>query len=129
MKGGHLPFAKLRLVPFTPSKKHAVACLDKVVFDPKRKTIVWRSEKKLKVGTQNEVIIVNERDVMKGNDKDPQLMALITIPATQGNSYNVDRLKEITDQYKENMVRMKDTLMKERGEGREMKRKNEATLS
>ena len=73
--GGHLPFAELGLVPFTPSKQHAVKCMDKVVFDPKQKTIVRRSEKKLKVGTQLEVITVTKRAVMKDIDEDPQLMA------------------------------------------------------
>ena len=112
---GHIPFAELGLVSFTPSKKHAVACLDKVVFDPLRKTIVQRPEKKLKVGTQPEVITVTEKSVMKGTDDDPQLMALIDVAAAQENFYNVDRLKESVDQYKEKMVRVKDTLMKERG--------------
>ena len=79
MTGGHLPFAKFGLVPFTPSKQHAVACLDKVVFDPKHKAIVQRSEKNLKVGTQPEVITINENAIMKGTDEDPQLMDLISV--------------------------------------------------
>ena len=37
-------------------------------------------------------------------------------------------MKETVDKYKEKMVRMMDTPMKERGEGRDMKRKHEATL-
>ena len=65
---------------------------------------------------------------MKGTDEDPQLMPLVNVASTQANAYNVDTLKETVDQYKEKMVRVKDTLMKERGEGREMKRKHEATL-
>ena len=56
-------------------------------------------------------------------------MASISVVFDQSNTYNVDILKETVDQYKENMVRVKDTLMKERGEGREIKRKHEATLS
>ena len=35
---------------------------------------------------------------------------------------------ENTYQYKEKMIRMKDTLVKERGEGQEMKRKHKVTL-
>ena len=50
--GGHLPLAELGLVPFPPSKKHAVAFLDKVFFGPKQKTIFQRFKNKLKVGTQ-----------------------------------------------------------------------------
>ena len=49
--GGHLPLAELGLVPFTLSEHHVVACLDTVFFDPKKKTIVWRSKKILKVCT------------------------------------------------------------------------------
>ena len=62
LTGGHLPIVELGLVPFTPSKQHTVACMDKVFFDPKRKTIVWRFEKKLRVGTQPEVVTVTEKD-------------------------------------------------------------------
>ena len=112
MTEGHLPFTELGIVPFTPSKQHAIACLDKVVFDPKWKTIIWRSEKKLKAGTQLEVITVTERAVMKGTDEDPQLMASMSVAATQANAYNVGRLKETVGQQKEKMVRTKDTLMK-----------------
>ena len=71
---------------------------------------------------------VTEIPVMKGIDEDPQLMASIGVAVAQENAYNVDKLKETIDQYKEKMVKVKDTLMKERGEGREMKRKHEATL-
>ena len=109
---GYLPFADLGLVPFTPSKQNAVASLDKVVFDLKRKSIVRRVEKKLKVGTQPEVTTVTERPVMKGTDEDLPLMASIGVAAAQANAYNVGILKETVDQYKEKMERVKDTLMK-----------------
>ena len=44
LTGGHLPMVELRLVSFTPSKQHEVACLEDVYFDPKRKSIVWKTE-------------------------------------------------------------------------------------
>ena len=47
---GHVPIAKMGLVPFTPSKQYDVACLEDIHFDPKTKSIVWRKEKTLKVG-------------------------------------------------------------------------------
>ena len=65
---------------------------------------------------------ITERDVMKSIDEYPKLMASIGVTT-------MDILKEIVDQYKDKMVRVKDTLMKERGEGQEMKRTHEATLS
>ena len=46
--GGHLPLAELGLVPFTPSKHKAVACLDTIFFNPKKKDIVRRSKKIIK---------------------------------------------------------------------------------
>ena len=66
---------------------------------------------------------------MKGTDEYPQPMASFGVATAQENSYNIHRLKEIVYQYKEKMVRVKDTMMKERGDGQEMKRKHEATLS
>ena len=56
-------------------------------------------------------------------------MESIGVAVAHANDYNVDKLKETVDQYKENMVRVKDTLMTESGEGQEMNRKHEATLS
>ena len=64
------------------------------------------------MGTHPEVTIVTERPVMKGTNEDPQLMASIGVAAAQANAYNVDKLKETIDQYKEKMVRVKDPLMK-----------------
>ena len=91
--GDHLPLVELGLVPFNPSNNHVVSCLDKVVFNPKMKTIFSRLEKRLKVGTQAEVVTVTKIAVMKGTDKDTKLMASINIAVAQENVYNIDRLK------------------------------------
>ena len=56
---GHLPMVELGLVPFTLSKQHEVACLENVFFDPKWKSIVWRTEKTLKMETQPEITTVS----------------------------------------------------------------------
>ena len=56
---------ELGLVPFTPSKQHEVACMENVFFDPKRKSIVWRTEKTLNMGTQPEITTVTEKMVVK----------------------------------------------------------------
>ena len=68
--GGHLPMVELGLVPFTPSKQHEVASLDNVFFNPKRKTIVWRSEKTFKMGTQPEFTTAMEKTIVKNVDED-----------------------------------------------------------
>ena len=41
--GGHLPIVEMGLVAFTPSKEYDVACLEDVHFNPKMKSIVWRT--------------------------------------------------------------------------------------
>ena len=51
LTGGHLPIVEMGLVPFTPSKQYDVSCLEDIRFDPKTKSIKWRTEKTLKVGT------------------------------------------------------------------------------
>ena len=45
LTGGHVPIAEMGLVPFTPSKQCDVSCLEDIRFDPKMKSIVWRTEK------------------------------------------------------------------------------------
>ena len=55
---------------------------------------------------------------MKGTNEYLQPMASIGVVVAQENAYNVDKLRETIDQYKEKMVRVKDNLLKERGEGR-----------
>ena len=44
-------------------------------------------------------------------------MASISVISAQANADKIDKLMENADQYKEKMIRMKDTLLKERGEG------------
>ena len=64
--------AELGLVPFTPSKQHEVVNLENVFFDPKQKSIVWRSKKTLKIGTQPEVTTITEKTVVKNIEEDPK---------------------------------------------------------
>ena len=66
---------ELRLVPFTPSKQHEVAKLEDVFFDPKRKSIVWRTKKTLNMDTQPEVTTVTKKTVVKDVEEDPMQMA------------------------------------------------------
>ena len=127
--GGHIPLAKLGLVPSTPSRNHTVAFLDTIFFDKERKNIVRRSEKRLKINTQPYLVTVTEKTVMEHTDKDPIFMTSMNIEETQANIDNVDNLVEDAEHHKEKMLKMKDTLVKERGEGLALKRKHEETLS
>ena len=71
LTGGNIPMVELGLVPFTPSKTHEVTKLEDVFFDPKRKSIVWRTEKNLKTSTQPEITTVTERIVVKDVEQYP----------------------------------------------------------
>ena len=75
------------------------------------------------------MIIVTKKTFVEKTNQDPKFLALVSIATTQANADNVDKLIEVVYHYKENMIKMEDTLIKERGEGRELKRKHEATLS
>ena len=91
---GHVPIAEMRLVPFTPSKKYDVACLEDIHFDPKMKSIVWRTEKNLKGGAQPVITTVTERTVMKNVEEHPKELASMGIVNSYANAHNVDRIME-----------------------------------
>ena len=119
--GGHVPLAELGLFLFTPSKHHIVACLDTIFFERNKKTIVRRSEKILKVDTQPDVITMTEKNVVEKTNQDPKFLASISVAAAQANADKVEKLMEDAEHYKEKMIKMKDTLIKERGEGKKVK--------
>ena len=117
------------LVPFTPSKQYDVACLEDIFFDPKTKSIVWRTEKTLKVGAQPAVTTMTKRTVMKNVEEHPKELASMGIANAYANAHNVDRIMENIEKYNGKMAEMKEVLGKEEKVGRESKRKYETTLS
>ena len=125
----HLVASLLGVIPFTPSKQYDVACLKDIRFDPKTKSITWRTEKTLKVGTQPPMTTVTERTVMKNVEEQPKQLASMGIENAYTNAHNIDKLTETIEQYKGKMVEMKEVLRKEERVGQESKRKYEATLS
>ena len=112
LTGGHVPIAEMGLVPFTPSKQYNVACLEDIHFDPKTKSITWRTEKNLKVGTQPVVTRVAERTVMQNVEEHPKQLASMGIANAYANAHNVDRLLENIEKYKGKMAEMKEVLRK-----------------
>ena len=120
---------ELGLVPFTPSKQHEVACLENVYFDPKRKSILWRTEKTLKMGFQPDITTLTEKTVVKDVEEYPKQMAFLGIATAHANAHDISKLTETLDRYKGKMAEMKEVLRKEERVGRESKRKYEATLS
>ena len=85
------------LIPFTPSKQYDVACLEDTCFDPKMKSITWRTEKTLKIGTQPPVTTVIERTVMSNVEEHPKQLASMGIANAYANAHNVDSLVENID--------------------------------
>ena len=51
LTGGHVLIVETGLISFTPYEQYDVACLEDIHFDPKMKSIAWRTEKTLRVGT------------------------------------------------------------------------------
>ena len=96
----HVRLSELGLLLFTPSRYHAMACLDTIFFDKNRKTIVRISEKRLKIDTQPSVITVTEKTMVEKTNQEPKFLALVSIAATQANANNVDKLMEDADHYK-----------------------------
>ena len=113
LTGGNLPMVELGLVPFTPSKKHQVAKLEDVFFYPKRKAIVWRTERTLKIDTQPEITTVTQRMVVKDVEEDLIQMASLRVATTHANYHNISKLMETLYRYKGKMEEMKELLRKE----------------
>ena len=116
------------MVPFTPSKQYEVACLKYVQFDPKKKSIVWKTEKNLRIRNQPLVTIVTERRVVKNLEDNPKQLASLSIANAYVNAHNIDKLTETLKQCKGKMDEMKEVFKKEERVCRESKRKYEATL-
>ena len=72
---------------------------------------------------------MTEKNVVEKTNQDPKLISSVNVAAAQANTDNIDKLMEGADHYKEKIIKMKDTIIKERGEGRDLKRKHETTLS
>ena len=65
---------------------------------------------------------------MVGAHKYLNSMAFVNIEAAQANVDNVDRLMENVEHHKEKMLKLKDILVKTRGEGIELKRNHDVIL-
>ena len=92
LTGGHVPIVELGLIPFTPSKQYIVACLEDIRFYPKMKSITWRTEKTLKVGTQPLVTTVTKRTVMSNVEEHPKQLDSMGIANAYANAHNIDKL-------------------------------------
>ena len=110
--GDHTPFVVIGLTPFTPSNQHIVDRLNTIGFYKTRNTITRRSQKRLKMGMQTDVVTMTENTIMEGTHKDPKFMASVNIAAVQANANNVDRFMEDVEHHKEKILELKDSRVK-----------------
>ena len=71
-----------------------------------------RSEKRLDTSDHPVEIMVIEKIVLQGTNKDPKLLVMTGVAVDLSNVDNVRKLVEDIDQYKEKMSQMKETLRK-----------------
>ena len=116
------------LIPFIPSQEQEVADLNTIFYDKNKKRIVMRIEKKVDT-EEKQGIMVTEKTIIHGTDKDPRLLAMVGVGLALANVDNVDKIVDDLEQYKKKVSQMKETLKKERGEGQILKRKHEDILS
>ena len=74
-----------------------------------------RTGKRIDTGDQPIYIMVTEKTVIHGTNKNPKLLAMVGVASALTNADNVGKLVEDIDQYKDKMFQMKETLGKERG--------------
>ena len=87
-----------------------------------------RTEKRVDTG-ENQGVIVIEKTVIHGTDKDPRLLARVGVSLSVANVDNVDKIVDDLEQYKKKISQIKETMKKKRGEGQSLKRKHEDILS
>ena len=90
---------------------------------------MWKMEKTLKIGNQPLVNTVTERTVVKNVEDNPKQLDSLGIAGAYANAHSIYKLTETLEQCKGKMAKMKEVLRKEERVYRELKRKNEATLS
>ena len=86
-----------------------VACLEDVQFDPKKKSIMWRTKKTLRMGNQPLVTTVTERKLVKNVEDHLKQLASLGM----ANSHNIDKLTKTLDHFKGKMAEMREVLRKE----------------
>ena len=81
-----------------------------------------RFEKRVDTRDQLVEIMVKEKTIIHGTNKGPKLLAMVGVSSTLTNADNVGKLVDDIDQYKEKLSQMKETIWKERGEGKILKK-------
>ena len=87
--GNPLSVLGIELIRFTPTEGDKVHDLNTIFYDKAKKRIVKRMEKKVNTGG-NMGVMVTEKEVVHGTDKDSQLMARVGVATALGTEDNVD---------------------------------------
>ena len=87
-----------------------------------------RTEKKVDTGEKKGIMVI-EKTIVHGTDKDPRFLAKVGVASALENVDNVDKIMHDLEQYKKKVFQMKKILKKERGEGQSLKRKHGDILS
>ena len=82
----------------------------------------------MKIGYLLVEVMVTVIIFMQSTNEDPQLLAMVSIAEAQANADNASKLVEDARHYNERMLKMKETLVKERTKGQDLKRKHDDTL-
>ena len=114
----------IELIPFTPTEGEEFSDLNTIFYDKVEKRIVKRTEKNVNTGGKIGVM-VTEKVVVHGTDKDPQLMARAGVATTLDTEDNVDRIMTDLEQSQKKVTQLKETFKKERNESQHLKRKYE----
>ena len=82
---------RIELIPFTPTEGEEVHDLNTIFYDKVKKRIVKRIEKKVNPGG-NTGVMVTDKAVVHGTDKDLRLMARVGVATALATEDNVDRI-------------------------------------
>ena len=73
-----------------------------------------RTKKKVDIGEKQGIMVI-EKTIIHGTDKDPSLLTRVSVASALANVDNVDKIVDDLEQYKKKVSQMKETLKKERG--------------
>ena len=98
--------------------------MNTIYYDKVKKRIVKRTEKKVNTGGKWGAM-VTDKTVVHGTHKDLWLMEKYRVSLSLATEDNVDRIMTDLKQSQKKVVKLKDTLKKERSESQNLKRKYE----
>ena len=116
-------------IHFIPSQEQAIVDLNTIFYDKNKKRNVMRTKNRLDSRKKHIGVMVTEKTIVHGTNKDPKLLATTGVALALANVDNVDKMVDDLEKYREKLSQMRETLKKERGEGQSRKRKHEDNLS